>query len=216
MSEDLMQSTIFGSGNEGLTFIWMPELFSTLPFGGVLMVLFFAALSFAAFTSLMAMVELATRVFIDAGVERGKAIRIVGAGAFVLGLPSAISIRVLHNQDWVWAVGLMLSGLFFSVSIIRYGARRFREEQLNHEHSDIRIGAWFDVVVSVLVPLQAIVLTVWWLWQSYRGATEGWLRPFAEGNVGTVLFQFAVVLGALLLFNRWVAARSSPRETPLS
>jgi NSS family neurotransmitter:Na+ symporter len=210
MSEDLMQSTIFGAGNEGLTFIWMPELFSTLPLGGVLMVLFFAALSFAAFTSLMAMVELATRVFIDAGVERSKAIRFVGAGAFLLGLPSAISIRVLHNQDWVWAVGLMLAGLFFSIAVIKYGVSRFREEQLNHEHSDIRIGKWFDVVVSVLVPLQAIVLTVWWLWQSYRGDTEGWLKPFEEGNVGTVLFQFAVVLGALLLFNRWVATKSAP------
>jgi len=30
---DVLQNTIFGAGNEGLTFIWMPELFSTLPFG---------------------------------------------------------------------------------------------------------------------------------------------------------------------------------------
>ncbi len=208
ISEDLLQSTIFSAGNEGLTFIWMPELFSTLPFGGVLMVFFFLALGFAAFTSLMAMIELSTRVFIDAGVERAKAIRIVGAAAFLLGVPSAISIRVLHNQDWVWSVALMLAGLFFSIAVITYGVKKFRMEQLNHEHSDIRIGSWFDVVVTYLLPLQAVILTVWFLWQSYSGATEGWLAPFAEGNVGTVLFQFAVVFVVLVAFNRQIASKS--------
>ena len=70
LSPDLMQSTIFAAGNEGLTFIWMPELFARLPFGRFFMVLFFVALAFAAFTSLIAMIELATRVLIDAGMRR--------------------------------------------------------------------------------------------------------------------------------------------------
>jgi neurotransmitter:Na+ symporter, NSS family len=209
LTPELMQNTIFTAGNEGLTFIWMPELFAQLPLGGILMVLFFAALSFAAFTSLVAMIELATRVLVDAGVQRSKAIRIVGAVTFLLGAPSAISIQVLHNQDWVWAVALMLSGLFFSVAVIWSGVRRFREEQLNHEDSDIRIGRWWDIVITFIVPVEAVFLIIWWIAQSWRWSGEGWLDPLGVDNVGTVLVQFAVVFVLLLIFNRRIAGATA-------
>jgi NSS family neurotransmitter:Na+ symporter len=209
LTADLLQSTIFSSGNEGLTFIWMPQLFDTLPFGRGLMVLFFLALSFAAFTSLMAMIELGTRVLLDAGVARSKAVPLIGVAGFVLGLPSAVSLQFLHNQDWVWGVALMVSGLFFAIAVIGHGARRFREQQLSHEHSDIKVGAGWDLVISVLVPLQALVLLVWWLYQARGWDPDGWLRPFAAETAGTVLFQFAIVLVLLIAGNRWIAARST-------
>lgn len=208
LSPRLFQETIFGAGNEGLTFVWMPELFQRLPLGNLLTVFFFIALSFAAFTSLVAMIELATRVFVDAGVARRRAIRFVWMAAFFLGLPSAVSIQFLHNQDWVWAVGLMLSGLFFAVAVIRHGAAGFRKTQLNHEHSDMRIGKWWDILITLVVPAEALLLTGWWLYQSYQWARRAWLDPFAVDNVGTVFFQFTVVLGTLALLNRWIAGRS--------
>ena len=211
LSPELLQNTIFGAGNEGLTFVWMPQLFDSLPAGRLLMVLFFLALSFAAFTSLMAMIELATRVFVDAGVERGRAIRIVGVAGFVLGLPSAIFNPFLQNQDWVWAVALMVSGLFFAIAVTTSGVKRFREQQLNHEDSDIHVGRWWELVVSVLVPLQALILMVWLLVDSAR-ASDRWLHPISTYNVGTVLVQFAIVLTALLLLNRWIAARTTATE----
>ncbi len=204
----LLQETIFAAGNEGLTFIWMPQLFATIPLGRLFMVLFFAALAFAAFTSLMAMVELATRVLTDLNLPRTRAAVIVGAGAFVLGLPSATSLAILRNQDWVWGVALMLSGLFFAVAVATHGVREFRERQLNHAASDIRIGAWWDVVIRVIVPVEAVVLFVWWLGQARRWDPEGWLSPFAEANVGTVLAQVGAALVVLFLANRWLAART--------
>lgn len=202
VTPDLIQQTIFASGNEGLTFIWMPQLFAKMPFGRLFMFLFFLALSFAAFTSLMAMIELGTRVLTDAGLTRQRAIRTVGVAGFILGLPSAISLNLLHNQDWVWGVALIISGLFFSIAVSIYGVRRFREEQLNHKHSDIRVGRWWDVAISVLVPLQAVVLVGWWLYQT-RG--PGWLNPLGLENAGTIFLQWGVVLVALLLCNRWLA-----------
>ncbi len=204
----LLQRTIFGAGNEGMTFIWIPQLMGTLPLGRLVMFLFFAALAIAAMTSLIAMVELATRVLVDAGLGRDRAVRLVGVGAFLLGIPSALSLRVLKNQDWVWGVGLLLSGLFFSLAIIRYGVRRFREEQVNHPDSDIRIGRWWDVLMRLLVPVQAVVLLAWWLAEAWSWDPKGWLSPFAQENVGTVLFQFAVVLAALVAANRWIVRRS--------
>lgn len=214
LTPDLIQSTIFTSGNEGLTFIWMPQLFASIPFGRLFMLVFFVALAFAAFTSLMAMIELATRVLRDAGVPRARAIRIVGIGGFVLGLPSAFSLQVLHNQDWVWGVALMVSGLFFAIAVIGHGVRRFRDEQLNHRDSDIRIGKWWDIVIGILVPLQALVLLVWWLYQARGWDPTGWLAPLAVENVGTILLQWGVVLAALLLANRWIARHTAVVPAP--
>ncbi|MGH7606148.1 MAG: sodium-dependent transporter, partial [Gemmatimonadales bacterium] len=177
LSPDLIQRTIFSAGNEGLTFIWMPQLFARIPFGQGFMVLFFLALAFAAFTSLIAMIELASRVLRDAGLERRRAVQTVGVAGFVLGLPSALSLHVLHNQDWVWGVALMVSGLFFAIAVITAGVRRFREQQLNHPDSDIRVGRWWDVVVGVVVPLEALALLGWWLYHARGWDPAGWLDP---------------------------------------
>ncbi|MEL6613629.1 MAG: sodium-dependent transporter, partial [Bacteroidota bacterium] len=58
----------------GLTFIWMPALFASMPLGKPLAVLFFLALSFAALSSLLSMIELSTRVFVDFGIDRKTAV----------------------------------------------------------------------------------------------------------------------------------------------
>jgi NSS family neurotransmitter:Na+ symporter len=205
LTADVIQRTIFNAGNEGLTFIWMPQLFARVPFGRLFMLLFFVALAFAAFTSLIAMIELATRVLLDAGLDRARAIRWVGVIGFLLGLPSALSLGALHNQDWVWGVGLMVSGLFFAIAVIASGVRRFRQEQLNHADSDVHVGAWWDVLIAAVVPLEAIVLLVWWLAQA--AGPEGWLNPFGVDNVGTIVLQWGLVLVLLLLLNRWIVAR---------
>ena len=54
-----------GPANTGLTFIWIPQLFAQMPGGSLFAVIFFLALSFAAISSLISMVELATRILID-------------------------------------------------------------------------------------------------------------------------------------------------------
>jgi NSS family neurotransmitter:Na+ symporter len=201
--------TIIGAGNEGLTFIWVPQLFGQMPGGSVFMVLFFLALFIAAWSSLIAMIELATRVLIDAGLARGRAILIVGAAGFLLGLPSALSLPFFRNQDWVWGVGLMLSGFFFALAARRFGLERLRREEINAPGADLRIGRWWTFLVGVVVPVEAVVLMVWWLWQARGWDPEGWLDPFQPETVGTVLAQAAVVLVALLAANRWLARRTA-------
>ncbi len=207
-SSQLLQDTVFSEGNAGITFIWMPELFRSMPQGGFFMALFFAALAFAAFTSLMAMVEVATRTFEDAGIDRRKAIKGIAAAGFLIGLPSALNMNVLDNQDWVWGVALILSGLFFALAAGRYGARKLREETLNHEHSNIRIGSWWDFVIRTVVPFEAVALTIWLLYQSWQDNPDGWLVPFGADHVfsvGTVLLQVGVVAFVLFLCNRRLA-----------
>ena len=203
---------IVGAGNEGLTFIWMPQLFAQMPAGGVFMTLFFLALSFAALTSLISMIELTTRVLIDAGLTRHRALIYVCLGTLWFGAPSALSIEFLHNQDWVWGVGLMVSGFFFALAARRYGVERLRTEVVNSDGCDLRIGRWWNFLISVVVPLEAVLLLAWWLWEARGWDPERWLDPFGASTVGTVLVQFFVALVALILFDRWLVARRIEAE----
>ena len=167
--------------------------------------------SFCAFTSLIAQVEVMVRAFVDAGVNRVKAIKIVGIATFVLGVPSAISMNVLNNQDWVWGVALMLAGLFFCISVIPYGVKKFREEQMNHEDSNIRIGVWWDIVIKFFAPVQMAFLLVWFMIQSYRDNPVGWLAFYDKdniSNVGAVVWQFAIVLVGLIALNKWIVKKT--------
>jgi NSS family neurotransmitter:Na+ symporter len=196
---------IVGAGNTGLTFIWVPQLFAAMPAGRFFMALFFVALFFAALTSLISMVELATRVLVDRGVSRGKAIAWVGGAGLVMGVPSALSMGFFENQDNVWGVGLLLSGLFFALAVLRYGVDRFRQRFVNSAGSDVVIGRWWNAAVW-LVTIEALVLLAWWLSQTL--SEQGWaesLDPFVPWSLGTILLQFAVVLALCIAFNRRLA-----------
>lgn len=198
---------IVGAGNEGLTFIWMPQLFDQMPGGHFFMILFFLALSFAALTSLISMVELVARILMDAGLERRKAVSVVALVGLALGTPSALSMAFFHNQDWVWGVGLMLSGLFYALGARKFGVERLRTEVVNGEGCDMPIGRWWNFLVAVVVPIEAVILMVWWLWEARGWNPQSWLNPFLPESVGTVLVQWAIALVALVLLNRWLARR---------
>ncbi|HEX9886483.1 MAG TPA: sodium-dependent transporter [Longimicrobiales bacterium] len=197
---------IVGAGNEGLTFIWVPQLFAQIPAGRFFMALFFLALVFAAWTSLVAMIELASRVLMDLGLSRRRAIAIVGTAGLAFGIPSALKLEIFQNQDWVWGVGLMLSGFFFAFAVLRYGVREWRETFINTGDSDIRVGAWWDWAIR-LVAVEAVVLMVWWLWQARLEDARATWTLFSPFNIGTVLIQWAVVLAALVFLNRWMVGR---------
>jgi NSS family neurotransmitter:Na+ symporter len=203
LTPELIRSTITGAGNEGLTFIWVPQLFARMPGGGFFMVLFFLALFFAAWSSLIAMIELATRVLVDGGMERRKAILTVGAFGFLLGVPSAINANVFANQDFVWGVALMVSGLFFAITVLRIGATKFRETYINTAHSDIHIGKWWDWAIRLVV-VEAVVLIVWWFWNVRNEPLWG------AFGVGNMVVQFAVALGVLWALNGWMVRRTNP------
>jgi hypothetical protein len=199
---------VLGSGSNGLTFVWVPQIFETLPLGRVLTGVFFLALAFAALSSLIAMIELAARVLIDGGMARSRAVLLAGGLGFILGVPSALSMNVFDNQDFVWGVGLMLSGFFFAFAVVRYGVTRFRREFINTESSDIRVGGWWDVLIYAVM-LQAVVLMGWWVYQAADltdlAATFTPLSPF---NVGTLVVQWGLAIAVFLGLNRWLARHS--------
>ncbi len=201
----MQQISQSGPANTGLTFIYLPLLFQKMSPHYIINVifasLFFIALFFAAITSLMSMVELATRTLIDFGFKRKKAIVFVAAAGFLLGVPSALNLDFFTNQDWVWGVGLIISGAFISFSIIRYGVDKFRTEIINGYGSDVKIGKWYNVVIGILIPVQVVVLVSWWLISSVSW-DPNWWNPFHTLNAGTCLFQWGIVLIVFIALNK--------------
>ncbi len=204
-----------GPANTGLTFIYLPLLFSKFSAHYIVNVffasLFFIALFFAALTSLISMVELGTRTLIDFGFKRKKAIIFVASAGFLFGIPSALDTNFLTNQDWVWGVGLILSGAFISFSIIRYGVDKFRTEIINGYGSDVKIGKWYNYVIGILVPIQVVLLVSWWLISSVSWDPEWW-NPFHAANVGTCLFQWGIILGIFILLNKIMVKQALSRD----
>jgi NSS family neurotransmitter:Na+ symporter len=205
--------TALGAGSEGLTFIWLPQLFEQIPAGKFFLALFFLALSFAAMSSLIAMIEMATRIGVDLGLRRQLAVPLVGITAFLLGLPSAWKLGIFQNQDWVWSLGLMVSGLFISLAVIRFGAGRFRDQLINTPAERHPVGRWFIPVIKYIVPLEFLALMIWWFYQSVVNYDpEGWWHPFHTYSLGTTLLQWGLLIALLLLLNRWWAARVGIKE----
>jgi NSS family neurotransmitter:Na+ symporter len=196
-------SQIVGAGNEGLTFIWVPQLFARMPAGSIFMVLFFGALFFAAISSLISMIELATRVLADMGMTRSRAITVVAIAGFALGIPSALNQSVFGNQDFVWGVGLMVSGLFFAAAVLRYGVKKFRMQLVNTEDSDIHIGVWWEWAIRLVV-VQAVVLIAWWFYYAIgqdRWGPEGWAN---------MALQWALAIAFFIGINSWLVRMTNP------
>lgn len=202
--------TVSGPANTGLTFISLPNLFKQMPGGyfvqNLFTFLFFLALTFAAITSLISLVELSTKTLIDFGIERKKAIAIVLIFGLLCGLPSSLNLNFLINQDWVWGVALILSGGFIAFAVIKFGVNKFREQILNSEKNEIKFGRWFNFLIMFLIPIQAIILLVWWITASFGWEAE-WYNPFKPESAGTAIFQWIIVILILLLINKKIASK---------
>jgi NSS family neurotransmitter:Na+ symporter len=196
------------AGNQGLTFIVIPQLFGQIPGGQIFASLFFLGLFFAAISSLISMLELSTRTFIDFGLPRKKALPLIAILAAILGIPSAVSLKVFNNQDWVWGLGLIISGAFFTFAVLKVGANKFREKYIFSPYNDLHIGPWFNWILTYVIPFEAIMMLLWWFYQSVKWDPGSWWNPFNEFSLGTCLVQWSLLVVILLFFNsviyRWM------------
>ncbi len=205
-AEALLQSS--GRASTGLTFEWLPALFSEMPGGFVFAILFFVALLMAAFSSLLSMIELAALNFINLGMTRRRAIVWVGSLGLFLGLPSALNPTFFENQDWVWGIGLMVSGMFVAFAVIRFGAEKFRTELVNGEGADFPVGKWFTWIIRFLIPIQFVAMIGWWFYKAISDfAKDDWWDPLSAYSVGTCLFQWLLVIGMFMLLNKRLMRR---------
>jgi NSS family neurotransmitter:Na+ symporter len=192
------------SGNTGLTFIYLTKFFPNLPAGSLLAGVFFLALAISALASLLSMVELSVVNLNDARIERKKATLITAAVAFLLGIPSAYSISFQDNQDLVWGVGLLISGVLFAYAVYKNGIDRVRG--MINESSWVRIGKWFNWCV-IAIPFIFVAVFSWWVLQAVSWYPKTWWNPLERTSPATMVLQWGLLMVFVVLLNRWFSGK---------
>jgi NSS family neurotransmitter:Na+ symporter len=180
------------TGGSGLTFVYLAQLFGTMPGGNIIAVFFFAAMTLAALSSLFPMLEVGVLNLMDMGFTRKKATLATIAFGFIVGIPSAMSMTFFGNQDNVTAYGLWVSGLFIMFAIIKYGVEKVRLEEINTPWTDFNMGKWYTYCTYI-----APLVTIWLLADTVKamlGESNRWQIIGTDWSLGTVLAQFALYL----------------------
>ena len=194
------------AGNNGMAFVHLTRLFAEIPGGVIMAIAFFLALILAAVSSEIAMMELGSRILADAGFDRKKATWVIGIACVVCGAPSAMDNTFFENQDWVWGVGLLISGLLFSLGAIRYGVKKIWVEFIE-PCSDIKYE-WMWSLVKFF-PLWFVILFGWWLKQAIEWYPGEWYKflPIAKYTYtpGTMVVQWGLAAVVFFVLNGWLA-----------
>lgn len=199
--------TFLQSGNQALTFTIIPKLFSTFSGGAFLSVIFFLAFFMAAFSSLLPMLELFISNLRDMGLTRQSAALRTAVFSLIFGLPSAYSLNFFNNQDWVWGIGLIVSGLLIIIAVLKYGAGKFKRDFIDQD-SDITIPKeYFTWTLTFNVGL-GVFLIYWWMSQGYAAYpwfdTDGWWNVFDVYSNASIITQWVLVLLIGLGVNKYL------------
>jgi NSS family neurotransmitter:Na+ symporter len=96
-------TAVFATGQNaaegpGLIFQTLPIVFTKMPGGYIMAILFFILLTIAAITSAISLLEVVTAYFIDEKKwKRHNAVLVFGGLAFIIGIPSALSFNLMKD-----------------------------------------------------------------------------------------------------------------------
>jgi NSS family neurotransmitter:Na+ symporter len=161
------------------------------------------------------MIELFIKVLGDMGLTRSSGAVRAAAFCILFGLPSAWSLDFFNNQDWVWGIGLIISGLFIIFAVLKHGALKFKAQFIDTD-SDFKVSDYyFQITLFVNIAL-GLILIFWWM---SRGFSEyPWFDENGNWNVfsvysnATVVTQWTAVLIGGILLNGWLYKRFGPEE----
>lgn len=195
---------IAASGNNGLTFIYMTQLFESMPGGYFVSILFFVSLFVAALSSNVCHFMIVSLPFVDSGMSKKKSIILIFIILVIWGLPSAWNSNFLANQDWVFGQMMLLGALFSCYVIYKFGTKKLRTKFLNTKYAGMKVGIIWDLCIKFVAPTIVIVMFLWWSIQSI-GWSDNWWNPIASDTLGTFIVQCALILIICRLFNNKVA-----------
>lgn len=192
------------SGNNGLTFISMTQIFEQMPGGYLTSIVFFLSLLFAALSSNIVHFMIVSLPIVDSGFRKKTAVIRAFLIMLVIGLPSAWNINVLSNQDWVAGQMMLVGSLFSCYAIGKFGVAKIRKRYLNHENSGLYVGKWWEFTARFFAPAVVLIMFLWWSIQSI-GWDPQWWNPFAVTSLATFVVQGALIIIISILFNDRVA-----------
>ncbi len=201
-----------GSSNLGLTFIYLPKLFSQLP-GSILIKIFFSSAFFLAFavaalSSLISMFLLTAQTIEELNISKKISFIITAIISFLLGIPSALKPSFFNNQDTVWGIGLIINGLIIALSVIKYGLIKFKKKVINNVSNDIHLNKNFDFLIKIVIPIEGISLVCWYFYQSFISNPKSWFYPFSLTSLANLILQWSIPLIIFISFNKWLIKRN--------
>lgn len=147
------------TGGPGLMFIFLPNLFSTMPGGGVFMIVFFAAVLIGGFTSLLNLFEAPIATLQDAfGLSRRAAVLAIGVGGGAVSL----AIQPIVAQ-WMDVCSIYLCPLGAGLAAVMFFWFMGKERALAEVNlaRPKPLGPWFYPLAKyVYCAVTAIVLVV--------------------------------------------------------
>lgn len=164
-----------GAGTS-LVFEVIPTIFMDLPFGHFIGAAFFIMLFFAAFTTCIALLEMPVAFLIESSsISRKKATFWVGALAFLVGIPAALSkgassffseirlpfvdeIGVYDIMDFIWgSLGMVVGGLFLAIFTgWVWGTRNAVDELSQGSVGFHRIAKVWTIIIKYVAPISII------------------------------------------------------------
>ncbi len=196
---------ICASGNTGLTFISLANIFDSMVGGRVIAVLFFLCLVLAALSSNLGHFLVTSLPFEDYGWSRKKANVFMMLVVGIWGFPSSLNTKIHGNQDFVSTYALMIGILFTCFLVWKVGAEKFRKNFINIPENDLDVGPWWDICVKFIAPMVVLILIGWMLspmGYGYIGAENMW-RFFEVESFCTLVVQ----LGIYFLISQFLARK---------
>ncbi len=159
-----------------LIFETLPNVFNNMPLGRLWGSLFFVFMTFAALSTVLAVLENIIACLIDmTGMGRKKASLISGIGMFVLSLPCIFGFNiwsaftpfgagssVLDLEDFIVSNILLPVGslifVIFCVSRYGWGWKNFVAEA--NQGKGLKIASWMRPIVTIVVPIIIIVIFI--------------------------------------------------------
>ena len=195
------------SGNQALTFTIIPKLFAGFPVGWLFTFVFFLAFFMAAFSSLLPMIELFIKNLTDMGWARNTATLRAAAFCVIFGIPSAWSLDIFSNQDWVWGLGLIISGLIIMLSVILHGPLKFKKNFIDADSDFIVSPIYFVTFMFVNIGLGSFLI-YWWMSLGYSEYpwfnSEGNWNVFDSYSNATLITQWLIVIVSGIVLNKWL------------
>jgi NSS family neurotransmitter:Na+ symporter len=144
-----------------LIFVVLPTLLAQIPLGNLFGILIFSGIFFAGITSAVAQLEVPLATFAEGLKLNRRKVAIASTVITLAGaLISAVSEEFLNffsNVSGNYGF-IVTAGIGAVVYCYVYGVKRIREEHINTS-SDVRLGAWFDVLVRfVAAPLMILIM----------------------------------------------------------
>ena len=196
---------IAASGNYGLTFISLTQMFGTLAGGNIMSCFFFISLFFAAFTANIIFYLTGVVPLIDAGMSKKQAVRVLLVPLAVLCIANGYSLDFLSNQDWVWGMALIIGSLFTCFAVWRFGAEKMRTKYINIPENELNVGKWWDVCIKFIAPIMMGAMLIWETVNSIV-YEEQWWNPLLPTSTGTFLAQVALLAIIVICFNKKLAS----------